>query len=143
MDENSALNSLTSRIIGAAIEVHRGLGPGLLENTYEECLAREFALQDIPFARQKPVPLTYKGVDIEVGFRLDFVVADQVVVELKAVEELLPVHEAQILTYLKFSGLPLGLLINFNEKLLRDGLRRFLHGSIGGVPFFRAPRPSR
>jgi GxxExxY protein len=122
-----AVNVLTSRIIGAAIEVHRTLGPGLLESAYEECLAREFALRDLPFERQLEVPLTYKGVSLEAAFRLDFVVAGQVAVELKAVEALLPVHTAQLLSYLQFTGLPIGLLVNFHVVLLRDGVRRYLN----------------
>jgi len=122
------VNEITEQVIGAAIEVHRELGPGLLESTYEECLARELALRQIPFERQRSVPLTYKGAAVDVGFRVDMVVADRVLVELKAVESILPIHEAQVLTYLKLARLHLGLLINFNVKLLTDGVRRLVVG---------------
>jgi len=117
-------NEWTQAIIGAAMEVHRALGPGLLESAYEECLAREFELSDIPFERQVPLPLEYKGVHLDCGYRLDFVVANLVVVELKAVDEIHPIHEAQLLTYLRLSKRKLGLIINFNEPLLKDGIRR-------------------
>jgi len=118
-------NELTHAIIGAAIEVHILLGPGLLESAYEECLAREFFLRGIPFERQKPAPVVYKDVKLECGYRMDFLVGGQIVVELKAVEALAPVHEAIVLTYLRLSGCRLGLLINFNVPLLRDGIRRY------------------
>jgi len=119
-------NKITSAIIGAAIEVHRTLGPGLLESAYEECLAREFVLRSIPFERQKPVPIVYKDVKLECGYRLDFLVNNSVVVELKSVDALAPVHEAILLTYLRLSGCKLGLLINFNVVVLKDGIRRYL-----------------
>jgi GxxExxY protein len=118
-------NDLTHAIIGAAIEVHRLLGPGLLESAYEECLAREFVLRNIPFERQKPAPVVYKDVKLECGYRLDFLVDGTVVVELKAVECFAPVHEAIVLTYLRLLGCRLGLLINFNVPILKDGIRRF------------------
>jgi GxxExxY protein len=118
-------NDLTHAIIGAAIEVHRLLGPGLLESAYEECLAREFVLRQIPFERQKPAPVVYKDVKLECGYRLDFLVDGRVVLELKAVECFAPVHEAIVLTYLRLSGCRLGLLINFNVPMLKDGIRRF------------------
>lgn len=118
------INQLTDNIIGAAIEVHRELGPGLLESIYEQSLARELALRKIPFERQKLIPLCYKGERIESDFRLDLLVAGQVIVEIKSVQSLLPVHDAQVLSYLKLSGLKLGLLINFNVKSLRFGIRR-------------------
>jgi len=119
-----AINRITEQVIGAAIEVHRQLGPGLLESTYEECLAREFALRHISFERQKAVALTYKGATVDVGFRLDFVVAGEVIVELKAVEALQPIHEAQVLTYLKLTGMGVALVVNFNVQVLRNGIRR-------------------
>ena len=115
---------LTHAIIGAAIEVHRQLGPGLLESAYEECMAREFTLRSIPFDRQKPLPVVYKGMKLECGYRLDFLVDGRVVFELKAVEALAPIHDAILLTYLKLSGSRIGLLINFNCTTLKDGLRR-------------------
>lgn len=120
------VQDLTGSIIGAAIEAHKLLGPGLLESAYEECLAREFVLRNIPFERQKPAPVVYKDVKLECGYRMDFLVDGQVVVELKAVEALAPIHEAIVLTYLRLSGCRLGLLINFNVVLLKDGIRRLI-----------------
>jgi len=119
-------NELSHSTIGAAIEVHRLLGPGLLESAYEECLAREFVLRTIAFERQKPAPVVYKDVKLECGYRMDFLVEGRIVVELKAVEALAPVHEAIVLTYLRLSGCKLGLLINFNVTALKDGIRRFV-----------------
>jgi len=115
---------LTSQIIGAAIEVHKALGPGLLESAYQACLARELSLRRVPFEREKPLPVEYKGVQLNCGYRLDFLVNDKVVVELKAVEHVHPVHEAQLLTYLMLSGCRVGLLINFNVPVLKDGIVR-------------------
>jgi GxxExxY protein len=122
------INEITEQVIGAAIEVHRELGPGLLESAYEECLARELALRQIPFERQKAIPVTYKGRKFDAGFRADMIVADQVLVEPKAVESIVPIHEAQVLTYLKLAGLHVGLLINFNVPVLAKGIRRFVNG---------------
>jgi GxxExxY protein len=118
------LNDLTYAINGAAIEVHRLLGPGLLESAYEECLAREFTLRNIPFERQYPLPVEYKGVRLECGYRLDFLVAKCVVVEVKAVEILHPVFVAQLMTYLQLDGWKVGLLINFNVPVLKEGIFR-------------------
>ena len=117
---------LTHKIIGAAIEVHRQLGPGLLESAYEECLAREFALRGISFERQKPIPVVYKGVKLETGYRIDLLVEHRIVVELKSIEEIAPIHEAVVLTYLKLSGNTVGLLINFHVAVLKDGIRRYI-----------------
>lgn len=114
----------TEPIIGAAIEVHRQLGAGLLESTYEECLCHELHLRGIRFMRQLELPVSYKGLKLACGYRIDLLVEDTVVVELKAVEQLLPVHEAQLLTYLHLANKPVGLLINFNVPLLKDGIRR-------------------
>lgn len=122
------INDVSDRIIGAAVEVHRTLGPGLLESTYEESLAREFNLRHIPFERQKPLPVEYKGTKLDCGYRLDFLVADMVVVELKAIESLLPIHTAQLLTYLKLGKWNAGLLLNFNVRLLKDGIKRLVLG---------------
>ncbi|MBC7248927.1 MAG: GxxExxY protein [Anaerolineae bacterium] len=122
------VNQLTGAIIGAAIEVHRALGPGLLESAYEECLCRELDLRRIPFERQRSLPVEYKGLSLDCGYRLDLLVADTVVVEIKAVERLLPIHEAQLLTYLKLGGWPIGLLINFNVPILKKGVRRLVLG---------------
>ncbi len=123
-DIPTATNDLTQAIIGAAIEVHRSLGPGLLESAYRECLKREVSLRQISFEKEKPMPLEYKGLKLEQGYRLDFLIANKVVLEVKAVEGLLPVHEAQLMTYLRLGGWRVGLLINFNVPVLKDGLRR-------------------
>lgn len=117
---------LTDRIIGCAIEVHRTLGPGLLESAYEECLCYELAQSAITFRRQVPLPVIYKEVKLDCGYRMDVVVDERVVVELKTVEHLAPVHDAQILTYLRLSAYPVGLLMNFNVSVLRDGMKRFV-----------------
>ena len=120
------LNQLTEKIIGAAIEVHRQLGPGLLESTYETCLVYELELLGLRVERQKALPVVYKDVKLDQGYRIDLLVEDAVIVELKVVEEINSVHEAQVLSYLKLSGCPAGLLLNFNVKLLKQGIRRFV-----------------
>ncbi|UYV12553.1 MAG: GxxExxY protein [Phycisphaera sp.] len=117
-------DELTREIIGAAIEVHRALGPGLLESAYEACLAAELEDRGIRFQAQVPLPVLFKGRSIEAGYRMDLVVKDRVIVELKAIEKLLLIHEAQLLTYLKLSGLSTGLILNFNTPYLRDGIIR-------------------
>lgn len=121
------LNTLTDKIIGAAIEVHRQLGPGLLESTYEKCLIFELEHSSLSVESQVARPVVYKGITVEAGYRIDLLVEKSVIIELKAVESILPVHEAQILTYLKLSGTKLGLLLNFNVKLMKDGIRRFVN----------------
>ena len=113
---------IAEKVIGCAIEVHRTVGPGLLESAYEVCLEKELTLRGLNYVRQLGVPVSYKGVDLECGYRLDFVVENEVVVEIKSVECLLPVHKAQVLTYLKLTKLPQGLLINFNVSLLINGV---------------------
>ena len=118
------LNSITERIIGAAIEVHKALGPGLMESAYEECLCRELALRGIGIERQLPLPVEYKGVRLDCSYRLDLLVEQSVVVEIKSLSSIEPIHEAQLLTYLKLGGWKLGLLINFNVAALKDGIRR-------------------
>ena len=118
------INKLTGEVIGAAIEVHKILGPGLLENVYERCLCRELVLRRFPFESQKLIPVVYKGIEIDCGYRMDIVVADKLIVELKACESLLPIHEAQLLTYLRLAGIKIGLLINFNVPVLKDGIKR-------------------
>ena len=118
------LNDISGAVIGAAIEVHRVLGPGLLESAYELALERELELRGLPVRRQLAVPLEYKGRALGDDFRLDLVVCDMVLVEIKAVERLLPIHEAQLLTYLRLCNKRLGLLINFNEKVLKEGVKR-------------------
>jgi GxxExxY protein len=122
-----AANEITERIIGACIEIHRQLGPGLLESAYEECLCHELALLGLKFERQKPLPVSYKGVKLDCGYRLDLVVEGQVIVELKTVDEIQPIHEAQLLTYLKLSGVSVGLLINFNVPVLKHGVKRIVN----------------
>jgi GxxExxY protein len=124
------INQITSAVIGAAIEVHRHLGPGLLESAYDECLGREMTLRAIPFERQYPLPVEYKGIRLDCGYRLDYLVAKQVVLELKSVETILPVHEAQLLTYLQLGGWYAGLLINFNVEILKNGITRKVNGTL-------------
>ena len=119
-------NELTHAIIGAAIEVHKNLGPGLLESTYEECLSHELSLRNLRFERQKPILVVYKQTKLECGYRIDLLVESKVVVELKSVEGFAPIHEAIVLTYLRLAGHRLGLLINFNVPTLKDGIRRFV-----------------
>ncbi len=114
----------TAAIIGAAIEVHRQLGPGLLESAYEQCLCHELHLRGLPFKCQVDLPVSYKGLRLDCGYKIDVIVNDEVIVELKSVEKILPVHEAQLLTYLKLSGKRIGLLINFNSSLLTQGIIR-------------------
>lgn len=126
MKGNIQFDELSNAVIGCAIEVHRELGPGLLESAYEQCLAHELRLKGIPFELQKVMPVGYKGVLIDCGYRLDLLVDGKIIVELKAVAALDPIHEAQILTYLKLAKVKTGLLINFNVPLLRDGIRRFV-----------------
>lgn len=109
------------------MEVHRNLGPGLLESAYEECVCHELAIRETLFARQVALPIEYKGIRLDCGYRMDIVVSDRVLVELKCVERILPIHEAQLLTYLKLSGKRTGLIINFNTPLLKNGIRRFVH----------------
>lgn len=116
--------ALTEQVIGAAMEVHRQLGPGLMESVYQACLAHELYLRSIKSEREKPLPIVYKGAHLDCGYRLDFLVEEKVIVELKAVEQLLPIHEAQLLTYLKITGCKVGLLINFNVPLLKQGIKR-------------------
>ncbi len=122
-----ALNKLTELIIGAAIEVHRNLGPGLLESTYEACLVYELERLGLKVERQKTLPIVYKGILLDQGYRIDLLINEQVIIELKAVDTILPVHEAQILSYLKHTGCKVGLLFNFNVKLLKNGgIHRFV-----------------
>ena len=122
MDEDS----LSNQIIGAAIEVHKHLGPGLLESAYQQCLAHEFAQRAIPFEVERPVPIEYKGVRMDCGFRLDFLIGGLVIVELKAVDKISPIHEAQVLTYLRLTGCRLGMLLNFNVTRMADGIKRLV-----------------
>jgi len=124
-------DELTHKIIGACIEVHRHLGPGLLESAYEECVCHELYLRKLHFRRQAALPVSYKSLNLDCGYRMDIVVEEQVLLELKAVEKLLPIHEAQLLTYLKLSGLKIGYLINFNVPVLKNGIKRMVLGLPG------------
>jgi len=119
-------DSLSSQVIGAAIEVHRTLGPGLLESVYEQAMAYETALLGLAVQAQIPLPVSYKAIKLDCGFRLDLLVENQLILEIKSVERLLPVHDAQLLTYLKITGMKTGLLINFNVPLLREGIKRLV-----------------
>ncbi len=123
-EDKEESHELSGRIIGLAIEVHRALGPGLLESAYEACLCHELAEGGIPFSRQVPLPVVYKGIALDCAYRLDLVVEERLIVEIKTVEKLLPIHTAQLLTYLKLTGIGVGLLMNFNAEVLRDGIRR-------------------
>jgi GxxExxY protein len=124
--EQAPDGALSGRVIALAMDVHKQLGPGLLESVYEECLSFELRQHDVPFARQVPLGVIYKGVKLECGYRMDIVVDDQLLIEVKSLERLLPIHDAQMLTYLKLSGIRVGLLMNFNSLLLKDGLRRLV-----------------
>jgi len=119
------INQITEKIIGCAIEVHKKLGPGLLESAYEECLSYELKCAGLAFQRQVPVPIVYKDIKLECGYRIDILVEKTVIIELKAIEALAPVHEAQILTHMKFANKTIGLLINFNVTLLKSGIKRY------------------
>jgi len=130
MTERERLNKITERIIGAAMQVHRTLGPGLLESAYEACLSYELRKGGLDVEQQKAVPLVYEEVKLECGYRMDLLVERSVVVEVKFVEALVPVHAAQTLSYLRLSGCKLALLINFNVTVLKDGIRRFINGAI-------------
>ncbi len=137
MGERERFDRLTDEILGSAIEVHRSLGPGLLESAYETCLAYELAERGINVERQKSLPVVYREVRLEAGYRLDLLVNGLVIVEVKAVERLLPIHDAQLISYLRLSGCSLGLLINFNVKLLKHGIRRLVNN------YPNTPRPRR
>ena len=121
------INQLSSKIIGSAIEVHKTLGPGLLESSYQKCLCHELRLCGIAYENEKPLPLVYKGEKLDCGYQMDLVVEKAIIVELKSCEKLQPIHKAQLLTYLKLSNLKLGLLLNFNVSLMRDGIVRVVN----------------
>lgn len=122
------VNKTTEALIGAAIEVHKHLGPGLLESAYEECLCHELSLRNIPFKRQIPLPVFYKGKKLDCGYRIDLLVNDEVVVELKSVESISPIHEAQALTYMRLGDWKVGLILNFNTPILVKGVKRLVLG---------------
>ena len=128
------INKLTHTVIGLAIEVHRTLGPGLLESAYCECLSYEIKNSGLYVDREKLLPITYKNIVLDHGYRLDLVIENRLVLELKTVEELTDVHQAQLLTYLKLGNYPVGLLINFNSKILKNGLKRYVNGSVNSHP---------
>jgi GxxExxY protein len=130
MSEREELNHITEGIIGAAIEVHKNLGPGLLESAYQAALAYELAERGFKVEQQKPLPMLYKNIRLDAGYRLDFLVNGKVVVEIKSTEDIAPIHSAQLLSYLRLSGHKIGLLINFNVKLLKHGIKRLLNGSL-------------
>jgi GxxExxY protein len=119
-------DELSNRVIGCALEVHRNLGPGLLESTYEQCLAHELRINNIPFTLQYPLPVTYKGIRLDCGYRVDLLVDNSIIVELKSIDKILPIHEAQLLTYMKLSDISIGLLMNFNVKYIKDGIKRMV-----------------
>lgn len=123
--EINGLNMITGKIVDAAFEVHKTLGPGLLESLYETCLSYELEQRQLNFKRQIPVPVSYKTLQFNQGFRLDFLVENSIVLELKATDTILPVHEAQIITYMKLTNAPIGLILNFNVPVIKNGIRRF------------------
>jgi GxxExxY protein len=127
MGEREELDKITQSIIGAAIEVHKGLGPGLLESAYEACMIYELGVLGLKVESQKPLPLVYKRVRLDCGYRIDLLVEDKVIVEIKSVDQIMPIHHAQVISYLKLSGCKVGLLINFNEKLLKHGVHRIVN----------------
>ena len=127
MDEKDKLDLITRRVIGAAIEVHKALGPGLLESAYETCLAFELRERGFKVEQQLPLPVIYKNVKLDCGYRLDLVVEDCVILEIKAIERLAPIHDAQLLSYLRLSGKKVGLIVNFHERVLKDGLKRVVN----------------
>lgn len=127
MTDADQINRITETIIGAAIDVHRALGPGLLESAYEACLLFELTDRGLKVEQQKPLPIIYREVNLDCAYRLDLIVDDEVIVEIKSVERILPIHEAQLISYLKLSGHKVGLLINFNVKMLKHGIRRLVN----------------
>lgn len=140
MTEKEKLDQITDSIIGAAIEVYRALGPGLLESAYETCLAFELTENGLKIERQKPLPVVYRGVELDCGYRLDLLIEDAVIVEVKVVDSLAPIHKAQLLSYLKLSGYKVGLLINFNVKVLKDGIVRMVNNFPDSPRSLRARR---
>jgi GxxExxY protein len=129
-EQRNVLNSLSQHVIGMCIDVHRELGPGVLESAYEECLAYELRVAGLSFQRQIAMPIRYKEVVLDCGYRLDLIIENSLIIELKAVAQLLPLHDAQLLSYLRLTGLPLGLLINFHVPALKDGIKRMANGSL-------------
>ena len=140
MRKEERLNKITETIIGVAISIHRALGPGLLESTYEACLVYDLMQADMKVEQQKPLPVVYRGVKLECGYRMDLLIENEVIVEIKSVETLLPIHKAQLMSYLKLSDCKVGLLINFNVELLKDGIQRVVNNFPDSL---RTPRPLR
>jgi GxxExxY protein len=132
--DEQRFNAVTALVIAACIEVHRNLGPGLLESAYEECVCYELEARRVSFERQRLIPLAYKGIQLDCGYRADVVVADTILVEIKAVERLLPIHEAQVISYLRLTQLPAALLINFHVPILKQGLRRLIRPRSSASP---------
>ena len=137
MDQEERLNKITETIIGAAIDVHRALGPGLLESAYEACMVYDLIQVGMKVEQQKPLPVVYRGVKLECGYRLDLMIENEVVVEIKSIDKLLPIHKAQLMSYLKLADCKVGLLINFNVELLKDRIQRVVNN------FPDSPRPLR
>ena len=140
MNKEERLDKITGTIIGAAINVHRELGPGLLESAYEACLVFDLVQTGLKVEQQKPLPIVYKGITLECGYRLDLMIEDEVIVEVKSVEKLLPIHKAQLQSYLKLSGCKVGLLINFNVEVLKNGIQRVVNNFPDSL---RTPRSLR
>lgn len=137
MNEEERLNKITETIIGVAINIHRTLGPGLLESAYEACMVYDLSQAGLKIEQQKSLPVVYRGVQLECGYRLDLMIENEVIVEIKSIEKLLPIHKAQLMSYLKLSGCKIGLLINFNVELLKEGIQRVVNN------FPDPPRPLR
>jgi GxxExxY protein len=140
MEEKEQIDQITEKIIGAAIAVHRELGPGLLESAYEACWAFELSEMGLKVEQQKPLPLTYQQIQLDCGYRLDLLIEEKVIVEIKSVDQLAPIHQAQLLSSLKISGCKIGLLINFNVKLLKNGVIRLANNLSESPRSLRAPR---
>lgn len=137
MNEEERLNKITETIIGVAINIHRSLGPGLLESSYEACMVYDLSEAGLKVEQQKSLPVAYRGVKLECGYRLDLMIENEVIVEIKSIEKLLPVHKVQLMSYLKLSGCKVGLLINFNVEILKEGIQRVVNN------FPDSPRPPR
>jgi len=130
MGEREEIDKITQAIIGAAIQVHQTLGSGLLESAYEACLAYELGILGLKVETQKPLPLVYKSVKLDCGYKIDLLVEEKVIVEIKSADQIMPIHKAQVISYLKLSGCKVGLLINFNVKLLKNGIQRIINGTL-------------
>lgn len=140
MNQEERLNKITETIIGVAIDVHRALGPGLLESAYEACMVYDLIQVGMKVEQQKPLPVVYRGVKLECGYRLDLMIENEVIVEIKSVEKVLPIHKAQLMSYLKLADCMVGLLINFNVEILKDGIQRVVNNFPDSL---RPPRPLR